>query len=582
MSFKEGEQVGPYRIMEQLGRGGMATVFKAYHANLDRYVAIKVMHPAFMQDESFISRFQREAKVVAKMEHANIIPVYDFNEHDGRPYLVMKYIEGLTLKAKLNSTPLTAQEGVQIIEAVGKALTYAHNNGILHRDVKPSNVILTRDTPVYLADFGLARIASAGESTMSGDMMIGTPQYISPEQAMGKKDLDEGADIYSFGVLIYELVVGKVPFSSDTPFSIIHDHIYSPLPLPRTINPNVPESVERFLLKSLAKERADRFESVQEMVDVFKQSVSMEDLHENWLDSDSITTSINLLAGNPTNAANDETVIPDSTKKKIQKKKYKFKWWHIFPILLGLFFSLAILGSIFGGEGNTNPIAINQPDSNGRNTSNNDRPFDDEEPINFDSSYERINENPEDPMGYLELGGLFLDEQNTDAAYDAFWTGADYAEYKILMGDMFASRGFNFEAADMYIGAALEQEGRLQNHLSEKIRQTVFFATEDPRFRNLEIPNEDKFDNDIIESIEITANARFEIIHFRNFELALEIIDTRIEDNPRLQEMELVRAEAFIGLDEKQEAKSILQSIINGQTLSWIKIHARHLLESIN
>lgn len=270
MSFNIGENIGPYRIVEQLGQGGMATVFKAYHAALDRYVALKVLHPAFNQDQTFTGRFQREARVVAKLEHPNIVPIYDYSEHEARPYLVMKYIEGDTLKARFSTGPLSSAEIEKVVSSVGSALAYAHKQGVWHRDIKPSNVLLATDGVMYLADFGLARIAEAGESTLSSDSIMGTPQYISPEQAMGSKDLDAGTDIYSFGVMLYEMVVGQVPFSADTPFSIIHDHIYTPLPLPTDINPKVPEPVQRVLLKALAKQRVDRYESVEEMCNAFR------------------------------------------------------------------------------------------------------------------------------------------------------------------------------------------------------------------------------------------------------------------------------------------------------------------------
>ena len=274
MTFSIGENIGPYRILEQLGQGGMATVFKAYHAGLDRFVAIKVMHPAFKQDPTFLARFQREARVVAKLEHPNIVPIYDYAEHNGNPYLVMKYIEGETLKARLGRSPLTREEGLRTVEAVGKALGYAHGRGILHRDIKPSNILLCPDNSIYLADFGLARIAQAGESTLSSEMLLGTPHYISPEQARGERNLDAGTDIYSFGVVLYEMVVGRVPFNADTPFSIIHDHIYTPLPLPQKINPRVPDSVQRVLLKALAKERADRYTTVEDLSAAFLKAVA--------------------------------------------------------------------------------------------------------------------------------------------------------------------------------------------------------------------------------------------------------------------------------------------------------------------
>lgn len=273
MPFVVGENIGPYRLIEQRGQGGMATVFKAYHPALDRYVAIKVMHPAFTQQENFLARFRREAQVVARLEHPNIVPVYDYAEYENRPYLVMKFIEGETLKRRLERGPIAWQELLKIVESVGAALSYAHAQGVLHRDVKPSNVLLANDGRVYLADFGLARIAEAGESTISTDSMLGTPQYISPEQALGRKDLDQRVDIYSFGVVLYELLVGRVPFSADTPYSIIHDHIYAPLPLPRSLNPNLSEAVERVLLKALAKDRNDRYENVEKLLAAWHEAV---------------------------------------------------------------------------------------------------------------------------------------------------------------------------------------------------------------------------------------------------------------------------------------------------------------------
>ncbi len=274
MPFVIGQNVGPYRVMEQLGQGGMATVYKAYHAALDRYVAIKVLHTAFREDPSFTARFTREARVVAKLEHPNIVPIYDYSECDGQPYLVMKFIEGETLKARLARGPLSAEEAVRVIDAVGAALSFAHSKGILHRDIKPSNVLLAPDGGIYLADFGLARIAQSGESTLSSDMLLGTPHYISPEQAQGLKDLDAGTDIYSLGVVMYELAVGRVPFNADTPFSIIHDHIFTPLPMPRQINPKVPEGVERVLLKALAKNRPDRYADVDAEVKAFHGAIN--------------------------------------------------------------------------------------------------------------------------------------------------------------------------------------------------------------------------------------------------------------------------------------------------------------------
>jgi len=266
MPFASGENVGAYRIIEKLGQGGMATVFKAYHPALDRYVAIKVLHPGFTQQPGFLKRFQREAQIVARLDHPHIVPIYDFAEHRGQPYLVMRFIEGETLKARMRQGPLPVEEILRITRAVGQALSYAHDQGILHRDIKPSNVLLSPDGGVYLTDFGLARMAEAGESTISRDTLLGTPQYISPEQAKGLSELDARTDIYSLGVVLYELLVGRVPFTADTPYAIVHDHIFTPLPLPRSLKPDLPEAIERVLLKALAKDPEDRFQTVGALV----------------------------------------------------------------------------------------------------------------------------------------------------------------------------------------------------------------------------------------------------------------------------------------------------------------------------
>jgi serine/threonine protein kinase len=261
--------VGPYRVTDQLGAGGMATVYKAYHARLDRYVALKVMHHSFREDLTFRARFEREAQIVAKLTHPNIVPVYDFSDHENQPYLVLKYIEGKTLKAVMSQGALSRAEIGRIMSAIADALTYAHRQGVLHRDIKPSNIILDESGTPYLTDFGLARIAQAGESTMSADVMLGTPQYISPEQAKGLKDLDARTDVYSFGIVLYELVCGRVPFNADTPYATIHDHIYSPLPPPSQLNPQVSAAVENVLLKALAKEPAERYGSTSELMQAF-------------------------------------------------------------------------------------------------------------------------------------------------------------------------------------------------------------------------------------------------------------------------------------------------------------------------
>lgn len=273
MTLQAGERLGQYEIIGQIGSGGMATVYKAYHEKLDRHVAIKLMHDTFIQDDKFLARFQREARIVARLEHPHIVPVYDYAESSDRPYLVMKYITGGTLKRRLIKRGITLNEIKTMMTSLADSLTYAHEKDVLHRDIKPSNILIDdRDLP-YITDFGLARIAQVGESTISHDMMLGTPFYISPEQAKGDKDLTPTTDIYSFGIILYELLVGTVPFTADTPYAIVHEHIYTEPTPPSHINKDLTSAVDDVVLKALAKNPAHRYQTATELMTAFNTAM---------------------------------------------------------------------------------------------------------------------------------------------------------------------------------------------------------------------------------------------------------------------------------------------------------------------
>ncbi len=264
-----GQTIGRYRVVGHLGRGGMAEVYKAYQANLDRYVALKLMHAFLAADQDFIARFEREAKNVAALRHPNIVQVYDYDIHGGTPYMVMEFIEGDTLKTHLEKLAregktLPLAEALHIIREVGTALAYAHQRQMIHRDVKPANVMLDSSGRIILTDFGIAKILTGPSYTVTG-ATIGTPAYMSPEQGLGRPG-DYRSDLYALGVMLYQLATGQLPYEADTPLAVMLKHVNEPLPLPRTFQPDLPDGIERIILKAMAKNPDDRFQSADEML----------------------------------------------------------------------------------------------------------------------------------------------------------------------------------------------------------------------------------------------------------------------------------------------------------------------------
>jgi len=268
-----GKTLGSYRLVEQIGQGGMATVFKAYQPSMDRYVAVKILPSHFTQDATFVARFTQEARVLARLEHPHILPVYDYGEQEGVTYLVMRYIEAGTLHDLITQRgTLTLHEIARLMGQVGRALGYAHDQGVIHRDIKPSNVLIDPQGNAFLTDFGIAKIV-AGTSNFTGTgAVIGTPAYMAPEQGLGKP-LDARCDIYALGVMLYEMVTGQVPFDAETPLAVMMKHVYDPLPLPRSLRPDIPEVIERIILKALSKMPEDRFQSAVQMVETLERAV---------------------------------------------------------------------------------------------------------------------------------------------------------------------------------------------------------------------------------------------------------------------------------------------------------------------
>ena len=277
----EGQTLGKYRVLEPLGRGGMARVYRAYHPQLDRYVAIKVLRSDLVEDEEFLTRFRREAQAVAALRHANIVQVYDFDVEDSLSYMVMELLEGDTLKARLSDYRLRGErmplgDAVRILLDVLDGLAYAHSEGMIHRDVKPANILLTRRGQAVVSDFGIAQIVGSTHHTATGALM-GTLSYMAPEQGLEGQS-DARSDIYSLGIVLYEMLTQRTPYDADTPLAVLMKHLKGPLPLPRQVDPSVPEPFERVVLKALAKEPDDRYQSAEAMARALREAAEQSEV----------------------------------------------------------------------------------------------------------------------------------------------------------------------------------------------------------------------------------------------------------------------------------------------------------------
>lgn len=351
---------GRYKIIGNIGSGGMANVFLAHDLILDREVAVKVLRFDFQNDKNAIRRFQREALAATELVHPNIVTVYDVGEEDGMQFLVMEYVKGMDLKRYIQTHyPVPYLQIVDIVQQILSAVALAHQHRIIHRDLKPQNILINEEGVVKITDFGIA-IALSETSITQTNSMLGSVHYLSPEQARGSMATNQ-SDIYAIGIILYEMLTGKVPFDGESAVTIALKHFQDEIPSIRIYDKNVPQSLENVVLKATAKEQADRYKTADEMREDLSTALSPERLNEpRWEphalnDETRALTPITdeMIAEQPAEPAVTEPEVEETADQKQEKpKKKRKKWWLILPILF--IAALLVIGGYFvfgGGRG---------------------------------------------------------------------------------------------------------------------------------------------------------------------------------------------------------------------------------------
>lgn len=276
-----GRKLGTYKITDMLGQGGMATVYKGYREDIDRYVAIKVLPPHPGLDQQFIERFRLEARTIAKLQHPHILPLYDYGVEDDILYLVMAYIEGGSLSNRIDRGSMNVKEVDGLLRQIAAALDYAHRQGVIHRDIKPDNILLDKEGHPLLADFGIAKMAGGGSKLTVTGGLVGTPAYMAPEQASGESDITASADIYALGVVVYEMLTGKQPFTAETPMQVVLKHMTEPIPSIVNQVEGLPATLELVMQRVLAKSPQNRYKTATEFADDFNRAIQGNELDPN-------------------------------------------------------------------------------------------------------------------------------------------------------------------------------------------------------------------------------------------------------------------------------------------------------------
>lgn len=267
-----GQTIGGYEVLSRIGEGGMATVYLARQTSMNRQVALKVLPRHFLSDDTYLQRFEQEVQIVAQLEHRNIIPVYDYGEHEGQPYIAMRYMPAGSVDDRVKAGPMPLEQVLSIVAQIAPALDYAHSRKVLHRDLKPSNVLMDDDGGAFITDFGIARLLGEPSPGITTHGVVGTPSYMSPEQAQARP-MDGRSDIYALGVMIFEMLTSRRPFTGDTPYSIAVKHVMEAPPAPSSFNAHLNPAVERVVLYALSKAPEDRPATAVALAEALQQAV---------------------------------------------------------------------------------------------------------------------------------------------------------------------------------------------------------------------------------------------------------------------------------------------------------------------
>lgn len=266
------QKIGRYQIQAEIGNGSFGTVYRALDSKLKREVAVKVLHHQGLNDPNFRIRFEREAQILANLEHSAIVPVFDYGEINRQPYFVMRFMEGGSLKQRLKNGPMSLSQIAPILNRISAALDVSHAKGIIHRDIKPDNILFDTQGDAYLSDFGIAKWTDTTHSLTKG-MIIGTPAYMSPEQALAKEKIDEKSDIYSLGTVLFQMLTGETPYESDSTLGLAMAHVNEPVPSILEVKQDLPYGCEAIIKKAMSKQPADRYDNVTELAKEFQQAL---------------------------------------------------------------------------------------------------------------------------------------------------------------------------------------------------------------------------------------------------------------------------------------------------------------------